>query len=69
MKEMFLRLGFSLTVAMKLVDDQGMAKLAYLTKNLPLFPGGLVSRKTSERGDQIFILVAKNLKLAAFMFK
>ena len=31
--------------------------------------GGLVNSKTPDRGSQIFILVAKNLKLAALMFK
>ena len=32
-------------------------------------PGGLVSRRMPDRGKQIFVLVAKNIKIAAFMFK
>ena len=32
-------------------------------------PGGLVSRRTSDRENQISILVVKNPKLAAFMLK
>ena len=32
-------------------------------------PGGLVSGNTPDRGNQISVLVTKNLKLAAFMFK
>ena len=79
MEEMFLRLGFSQTVAMKLVDDQGIDSpwtLASLFDedivticDMIRRPGGLVSGKTLGRGNQISILVVKNLKLAAFMFK
>ena len=32
-------------------------------------PGGFVRSKMSERGEQISVLAAKNLKLAVFMFK
>ena len=79
MEEMFLRLGFSQTVSMKLVDDQGIdflqtlasvsdkdiASIFYLIRRL----GGFVSGKIPERGNQISVIVAKNLKLTTFMFK
>ena len=70
MEEMFLRIGFSQTVAMKLVGDQGIDSpliLASLSDeditticNVIRRPGGLVSRKLPDRGIQISILVVKN---------
>ena len=79
MEEMFLGLEFNQTVAMKLVDDQGIDfpwTLASLSDNniaticdMICRPGGLVSGKTPDRVNQISVLAAKNLKLAAFMFK
>ena len=70
---------FSQTVAMKLVDDQGIDSLqtsaSLFDENIATIchvikrPGGSVSRKTSDKGNQICILAAKNLKLTAFMFK
>ena len=76
---MFLRLGFSQTVAMKLVDGQGIGSpwtLASLSDediaticDVIHRPSGLVSWKTPDRGNQIFVLAKKNLKLAAFMCK
>ena len=76
---MLLRLGFSQTVAMKLVDEQGIDSPWTLdslsdediaaTCNMIGRPGGLVSGMTPDRGNQISILAVKNLKLAAFMFK
>ena len=78
LKEMILRLGFSQTVAMKLVDDQGMDSqqtLACLSDKDTITicdmihrPGGLVSMKTLDRGNQISVLATKKLKLMAFMF-
>ena len=78
MEEMLLRLDFSQTVAMKLVNDQWIDSpwtLASLSdKDIAIISnvirrlGGLVSRKKPDRGNQISILGAKNLKLAAFMF-
>ena len=71
MKEMFLRLGFSHTVAMKLVDDQGIDfpwTLASLSDkdiaaicNVIRRPHGLVSGKMPDRGDQISILATRIL--------
>ena len=79
MEEMILWLGFSQTVAMKLVDNQG--------KDSPWTPaslsdedivaicdvihrhGGLVSGKTLDKGNQISVLATNNLKLTAFIFK
>ena len=79
MEEMFLRLGFSQTVAMKLVDDQEIFSsktLASLSDkdiaaicNVIRRPDGLVSGKMPERGNQISILAAKNLKLTAFIIQ
>ena len=79
MEEMFLRLNFSQTVAMKLVDGQEIDSpltIASLSDkdiaticNMIHRPGGLVSRNTLDRGDQLSILVTNNLKLMAFMFK
>ena len=76
---MLLRLGFSQTVAMKLVDDRGIDSpwtVASLSNediaaicDVICRPGGLVSGKTLDRGNLISVLAAKNMKLAAFMFK
>ena len=66
-EEMFLRLGFSQAVVLKLVDDQGIDSPqtpASLSDEL----NGLMSGKTLG-GNQISVLAAKNLKLVAFMFK
>ena len=66
MEEMFLRLGFSQTVAMKLGDDQGLesswtlaslsekdiATICYVIDRL----SGLVSGKTPGRGNRISFL-------------
>ena len=79
MEEMFFRLGFSQTVAMKLVDyqwihspwtlasisDEDNATICGVIRR----PGGLMRRMMPDRGNQISILVAKNLKLTALMFK
>ena len=77
--EMFLRLGFSQTVTIKLVDDQWIDSLQTLASlsnkditticNVIHRPGKLVSGKTPDRRNQISILAATNLKLVAFMFK
>ena len=79
MEEMFLRLGFSQAVVLKLMEDQGIVSpwiLASLSdENITAIgdmihrPGGLVGGKTLDRGNQISVLVTKNLKLMAFMFK
>ena len=63
---------------MKLVDDQGIDSPWILASlfdediatiyNVILRPGGIVSRKSSNRGNQISVLAAKNLKLVAFVF-
>ena len=76
---MFPRLGFSQTVVTKLVDDQGIVSslsLASLSDeiiatigNVIRWPVSLVSRNMPYMRNQISFLVAKNLKLAAFMFK
>ena len=78
-EEMFLRLGFSQTVAIKLVDDKGIdfpQILANLSdEDIPTIcnvinrSSRLVSEKTPDRGNKISILATKNLKLTAFMFK
>ena len=78
-KEMFLRLGFSQTVAMKLVNDKEIDSpltLASLSDentaticNIIRRPGSSVNRKMPDRGNQSSILAANNLKLTAFMFK
>ena len=76
MVEMLLRLGFSQTVAQMLVKDQGIDSLCTLASlsdedimvcDIIRRPIGLGSGKTP--GKQISILVAKNLKFAALMFK
>ena len=79
MEEMFLRLRFSQLVTQKLVDDQGIDSPRTLTDfsdleiaticNVIRMPGGLVSGKMPDSKNQISILIAKNLELAAFMFK
>ena len=79
MNEMFLRLRFSQTVAMKLVDDQGIVSpwtIASISDediatvwDVIRRPGGLVSSKMPDRENRISIPVAKNLELSAFMFK
>ena len=73
MEEMSLRLGFSQTATMKLVDnkeiDSPWTLAIQCDEDIVTFcdvirrPGGLVSGKTPDRGNQISILVAKNLKL------
>ena len=78
-EEMFLRLGFSQAVVLKLVEDQGIDSpwtLTSLSKediaticDMIHRSCGLVSGKTLDRGNQISVLAAKNLKPAAFMFK
>ena len=79
MEEMFLNLGFSQVVAEKLVYDQQIDSpqiLANLSDeditmicNTIRKSDGLVGGKTPERGDQIFILLTKSFKLAAFVLK
>ena len=79
MEEMFLRLAFSQTVSIKLVVDQGIDSpwtLASLSDedivivcNVSKRTGGLAGSKMPDWENQISILAAKNLKLAAFMFK
>ena len=79
MEEMFLRLGFSQTVATKLTDDQGIDSRATLAnlfdENIATYcsmirrPGSLMSRKKPESGGQIFILTSKTLNCTAFIFK
>ena len=79
MEEMFFNLGFSQVVAEKLVYDQGIDSpwiLASLSdKNITVICdvirrcGELVGSKTPDRENQISVLAAKALKLAAFMLK
>ena len=79
MEKMFLRLGFSQAVVLKLVDDQGIdspSTLASLSDkditaicNVICQPSGLLSGKTPVRGNQFSVLATKNPKLMAFMFK
>ena len=78
-EEIFLRLGFSQAMVLKLVDDQEIDSpwtLASLSDeniaaicNMIYRHSGLVSGKTPDRCNQISVLVTKNLKHAAFMFK
>ena len=66
-------------MAQKLMDDQGIDSswnLAKLSDEIiTMFcdvirrPGSLVSGKMPDRRNQISVLMAKNLKLTAFMFK
>ena len=74
MEEMFLRLGFSHAVVLKLVDDQ--RTLASLSDediaaicNMIHGPGGLVNGTTPERGNLISVLVAENFKLVVFILR
>ena len=79
MEEMLLRLGFSKMVAQKLLENQGIYSpwtLASLFNedttvicDIIRRPGGMMGRRTQDRGNQISVLVAKNLKLTAFRFK
>ena len=77
-KEMFLNLVFSQVVAEKLAYNQGIDS----PRILPSLPDEditmicnvikityLVSSKMPDMGDQISVLVAKNMKLAEFMLK
>ena len=72
---MFTRLIFSQMVVEKLVEAQDkdfhktLASLSDDDINTTRRCCGLVSRRATGRGDQISILVAKNHKLDAFMFK
>ena len=76
-KEMFLRLGFSQAVVLKLVDDPGIDSpqtlASFFDEDIIAIcvmiyrPGGLVSEKTPDTGNQISVLAMRNLKLAAFM--
>ena len=69
MEEMFLRLGFSQTVAMKIVDDQGKDSPWTLTIlsdedivaicDMIRRPGDIVSGKTPDRRNQISVLAAE----------
>ena len=78
-EEMFLRLSLSQTVAMNLVDNQGIVSTqtqASLSDeeiaticDVIRRPSGLLSRKMPDRRNQISVMAAKNLNLAAFMFK
>ena len=79
MGEMFLRLDFSQTMAMKLVDVKGIDSpwtLANISDediatvcDMICRPSRSVSRKTPNRRIQIFVLAMKNLKLVVFTFK
>ena len=79
MEKMFLRLGFIKAVVLKLVEDKGIdfpQTLASLSDediatiyDMVCRPCGLVSGKTLDRGIQISVPAAKNLKLMEFMFK
>ena len=79
MKEIFFRLGFSQTVAIKLVDDQAIVSpwiLASLSdEDIATICDGIrrlqwLSEKEDDRqGNQISDLEAKNLMFTVFMFK
>ena len=74
MEETFLRLSFSKTVAMKLVDDQGTDSpwtLASLSDEYiaTFFHVIRMPGKMPNRGHQISVLAGKNLKHAALMFQ
>ena len=70
---------FSQMVAMKLVNDQGTySPLTFASLSdediaaicdVIRRPGCLVSKKMSDRGNHISILVENNLKVTVFMFK
>ena len=75
---MLIRLLFTQTVVQKLVEDQGIFPIKssqHSDNNITVMfniirrPGGLVGGSMPDRVNQISILAAKNLKLAAFMFK
>ena len=75
-KDMFLRLDFSQTVAQKLADDQGKnvpCTLASVSdKNINAICDvirRLVSSETMDTGNQISILAAKSIKLSLLKFK
>ena len=78
-EEMFLRLGFSPAVVLKLMEDLWIDSpwtIASLSDeditticDMIHRPGGLLSGKTLDRGNQISVLATKNLKHLAFMFK
>ena len=65
MEEMFLRLGFSQTVAMKLVDDQGIDS----PQTLANLSNEDIEWEDSRQGGADFCLAANNLRLRVFMFK
>ena len=79
MQVKFVILLFSKTVAEKLVEDQVIDSLRNPSSlpddNIDVVcdairrPGGLVSDRMLERWSQIFIQVAKKLKLTAIMLK
>ena len=79
MKEIFSRLVFSKTVAQKPVEDQGIISPWILASlfdeditticDIIRRPEGLVNGRKLDKGNLISALVAKNLMLAAFMFK
>ena len=65
-------------VVEKLVEEQGIDSPETLVSlyddinviyNVVMRPGGLVSGRMLDSGNQICILAAKNIKLAALMFK
>ena len=78
MQEMFVWLLFSQRIAKKLVDDQEIDSpntLASISNNdivticdIIRRHGGFISGKTLDTGDQIYVLVTKNLKFPPFMF-
>lgn len=77
-EEIFVRLGFNQMIAQKLVEDQGidcpqtLAGLSdeYITTIYDIIrrPEGLIDWRALDRGNQISLLVTKNLKLAALIF-
>ena len=76
---MFLKLGFSQTVAQKLVEDQGIYSPCTLASpynedisaicKVIRRPGGLINRRIPDKGKQTSVLAARNIMLAMFMFK
>ena len=79
MEEMFLRLSLSQTVAIKLVDDQGIDSpwtlISLSSKDIATIcdvtrmTGSLSTGKMPDRGNQTSVLAMKNLKLISLMFK
>ena len=79
MQMIFIRLSFSQPVAQKLLEDQWIDSpktLASLsTEDISAIYdvirrfGGLVNKRTPDRGDQTSVLATSNLKLAMFIFK